>query len=82
MGEEMSRLAIATCPDCRRGPTGIAGHDALFSQTMGSDEMQFRCRTCQQAWARKHPGTHSYHWAPIGKLAGMDVPGRPGTTPP
>jgi len=78
----MSRLALATCPDCKRGPTGIAGHDALFSQTMSPEEMQFRCKACQQAWARKLRSTNSYAWAPIAKLAGADTPGRPGTTPP
>jgi hypothetical protein len=78
----MSRLAVTTCPDCRRGPTGIAGHGALFSQTMTPDVMQFRCHACQQAWARKHRAFDSYSWVPIAKFAGMDVPGRPGTTPP
>jgi hypothetical protein len=78
----MSHLALSPCADCNRGPMGVAGHDALFSQTMSRDEMHFMCRACQQAWARKHPTTHSYNWAPIGKVAGMDVPGRPGTTPP
>ena len=80
----MTRMAEKTCPDCRRGPSGIAGHDALYSQTMSPDEMQFRCRACQQAWARRHSDSDFdlYCWAPISKFAGADVPGRPGTTPP
>ena len=49
---------------------------------MGAAEMHFRCKACQQAWARKQGAIDAYFWAPIGKVAGMDVPGRPGTTPP
>jgi len=78
----MSRSAVATCPYCMRGPQGIAGHDALFSQTMSPNEMHFMCRACGQAWSRKPHWAHSFDWAPIGKVAGMDTPGRPGTTPP
>jgi len=79
---EMTRTSGPTCPDCTRGPSGIAGHDALFSQTMTSDAMHFRCKACQQAWARQQRAPSGYSWMPIGKLAGADVPGRPGTTPP
>ena len=78
----MNRSAVAPCADCTRGPTGIAGHDSLFSQTMGLDEMHFSCRACKRAWARR-PGTgDSYAWEPIGEVAGAATPGRPGTTPP
>jgi Zn finger protein HypA/HybF involved in hydrogenase expression len=78
----MTRSAEATCSECKRGPSGIAGHDALFSQTMSAEEMHFRCKSCQQAWARKQRAADSYSWVPICKVAGSDVPGRPGTTPP
>ena len=78
----MSRSAATTCSHCNRGPSGIAGHDELFSQTMSPPEMQFKCRACSQAWARRERADHAYSWVPIGKFAGIDVPGRPGTTPP
>jgi hypothetical protein len=80
--EGMNPPAATTCRDCMRGPSGIAGHDALFSQTMSPDEMHFRCRACQQAWARRHEAANSYYWARIARVAGTDTPGRPGTTPP
>ncbi len=71
------------CAHCRRGPAGIEGHERLFSHTMTSDRMQFKCRECGSIWVRRHADNGGYAWtAPRGEHPGMDVPGRPGTAPP
>ncbi|HET7729146.1 MAG TPA: hypothetical protein VFK48_03850 [Usitatibacter sp.] len=71
------------CPDCRRGPSGIAGHDRLFSHTMARDHMHFKCRECETSWIRRYRDDGGFSWAPAaGERPGMDVPGRPGTAPP
>ena len=74
---------LRPCSLCERGPHGIAGHDELFSQTMGSTHMLFRCRQCGSAWVRRQGANGAYSWtAPAGEPKGMDTPGRPGTAPP
>ena len=74
---------MAACLDCRQGPTGIAGHDQLFSQTMGWNQMIFNCRACGCAWVRRQAPDGAYTWKPpAGEAPGMDTPGRPGTAPP
>ena len=70
------------CADCMAGPSGVAGHDRLFSQTMSADEMHFRCRACSVSWARRLALDGSHVWAAIDAPYGADVPGRPGTAPP
>ncbi len=71
----------AACIDCERGPVGIAGHDNLFSYSMGPSEMYFKCRACGASW-RRRPGGLSYSWDPVARPVGADVPGRPGTPAP
>ena len=75
---------METCPDCRRGPSGIEGHEQLFSQTMTMDQMHFKCRACGRLWVRRYAANGTYTWsAPVaGERMGMDVPGRPGTARP
>ena len=68
------------CEDCNLGPTGVAGHDRLYSHTMSPTEMHFSCRACGRYWARPHESP--YTWKAIKSPTGADVPGRPGTTPP
>jgi hypothetical protein len=69
------------CADCERGPVGIAGHDSLFSYSMGASEMYFKCRACGSSWLRR-PRDSSYSWQSVERPVGADVPGRPGTTAP
>ena len=66
------------CADCEKGPFGISGHDGLFSQTMGSNEMHFQCKVCNATWMRKSP--HGlFTWTRTeAKVAGLHTPGRPG----
>ena len=73
---------MTACRDCASQPAGIAGHDNLFSQTMGWASMHFRCRTCGTVWIRTQEPDESYRWNPAAGCAGMDTPGRPGTAPP
>ena len=70
------------CGDCTAGPSGIAGHDRLFSHTMGSDHMHFRCRACGALWIRRSPVAQKFEWNRAEELFGGDTPGRPGTAPP
>lgn len=71
------------CADCKRGPAGIEGHERLFSHTMNSVLMQFKCRECGSLWVRRYGDNGTFVWAaPLGEHAGSDVPGRPGTAPP
>ena len=73
----------SACAHCQKGPRGIAGHDELFSQTMASAHMHFKCRECGAAWVRRQGADGHYAWtAPAGEVKGMDTPGRPGTAPP
>ncbi len=70
------------CLPCAAGPSGILGHDQLYSHTMGSEEMHFLCRTCGRAWSRKGAVGGPFDWGVIGSPSGAGTPGRPGTTPP
>lgn len=70
------------CADCMAGPTGIAGHDRLFSETMGADHMHFRCRGCGALWVRRLPPGQHFEWSRSDEIFGTDTPGRPGTAPP
>lgn len=73
----------SACARCQKGPRGIAGHDELFSQTMASSHMQFKCRECGSRWVRRQRADGDYVWTPpAGEAKGMDTPGRPGTAPP
>lgn len=73
---------LRACTLCEQGPSGIAGHDELFSQAMGSTHMLFRCRQCGTAWVRRQD-KNGFSWAaPAGEPKVMDTPGRPGTAPP
>jgi hypothetical protein len=74
---------VEMCPDCRQGPSGIQGHDSLFSHTMSAERMQFICRTCTAIWVRHYGSEGTFVWAPpAGERPGMDTPGRPGTARP
>ena len=75
------RALGSPCGDCISGPAGIAGHDRLFSETMGADHMHFRCRGCGALWMRRAAGL-KYDWSRSDELVGTDTPGRPGTAPP
>ena len=69
------------CRNCEAGPSGIIGHEQLFSHIMSAREMHFTCRDCGDSWSRRsNPG--GYAWERIERPTGLDVPGRPGTTPP
>ena len=70
------------CAECILGPSGIAGHDLLFSHTMSAIAMHFKCRGCQRAWARTRLADGDYRWSTITSPSGADVPGRPGTARP
>ena len=71
------------CANCRRGPSGIEGHERLFSHTMNSQRMRFRCADCGAFWVRDYGEPGEFSWsAPGDEHPGMDVPGRPGTAPP
>jgi hypothetical protein len=74
--------AQAACTECDQGPSGIAGHDRLFSHTMSAAAMHFKCRACQRAWSRTQLSDGDYRWDAITSPSGADVPGRPGTAPP
>ena len=83
MAMERNSAASAPCAPCGRGPTGIAGHDALFSHNMGATHMHFRCRDCGSVWVRRYGAEGDFLWGPSGgEHPGMDTPGRPGTAPP
>lgn len=71
-----------SCSDCEAGPSGIVGHDRLYSHTMTGKEMQFACRACGRFWARSLAGSEPHAWREVNAPSGEDVPGRPGTTPP
>jgi hypothetical protein len=65
------------CAPCLKGPSGIEGHDDLFTHTMNARQMQFRCRSCGTFWVRQYSGAGSFAWTPPrGEHPGMDVPGR------
>jgi hypothetical protein len=74
---------MAQCDLCAAGPSGIAGHDRLFSQSMTPDLMHFLCRGCGSRWVRRAPAEGGYQGRePAGEHKGYDTPGRPGTAPP
>lgn len=76
-------IIVARCAQCEEGPSGIAGHERLFSQTFGGDRMGFKCKECNCVWVRRAGTDGTFSWAlPKGEFPGMDVPGRPGTAPP
>ena len=71
------------CQDCKAGPAGIAGHDRLFSETMGAGRMHFRCRACDLVWVRLQDDAGEFVWSrSAGKLYDTDTPGRLGSAPP
>jgi len=71
------------CMACASGPSGIAGHENLFSETMGATRMHFRCRACKRLWVRHYRDGGDFLWRPSeGKLHDADTPGRVGTSPP
>ena len=74
---------MVKCANCERGPSGVEGHERLFSQTFDMAQMRFKCRECNTAWVRLYGPNGTYSWAiPAGGHPGMDVPGRPGMLPP
>jgi hypothetical protein len=74
---------VSKCADCTKGPSGIAGHERLFSQSFGAEAMRFKCKACNFVWVRRTGSNGSFSWGlPAGEHPGMDVPGRPGTAPP
>ena len=76
-------ITVAMCMNCERGPSGIEGHERLFSQTFDHDQMRFKCRECNSTWVRRYGENGTYSWAlPVGGHPGRDIPGRPGTAPP
>jgi hypothetical protein len=79
---EADAQVAAACLACSSGPRGIAGHEQLFSHTMGSSEMHFVCRSCGSAWARQSADTGAFEWRAIDSPSGADTPGRSGMTPP
>jgi hypothetical protein len=70
------------CGPCQAGPWGIAGHEDLFSQTMGADHMHFRCRACGTLWVRHADAALRYSWTASSRLTGPDTPGKQGMAPP
>jgi len=75
-------VAKDRCTHCVTGPEGVAGHDHLFSYSMGPSEMYFQCRSCGSAWSRRYGPGSTFTWESIHSPSGKDVPGRPGTAPP
>ena len=77
-------MAAEKCAHCRRGPSGIAGHERLFSHTMGGNQMQFKCRECAGIWVRRQGADGKFTWSlpAAGEHPGADVPGRLGSAPP
>ena len=78
-----SHTNVGKCANCERGPSGIEGHERLFSHTFDSSQMRFKCRERNTIWVRRYGENDTYSWAsPAGEHPGMDVPGRPGMAPP
>ena len=74
---------MGKCAHCGKGPSGIEGHERLFSHTFTGEQMRFKCRECGCIWVRRYGANRTFMWAmPAGEHPGMDVPGRPGTMPP
>ncbi len=79
----MEEATLEKCANCRQGPSGIEGHERLFSHTMTGDLMQFKCRACGCIWSRRYGAKGTFVWTmPAGEHPGMETPGRPGTARP
>lgn len=67
------------CRPCQDGPSGIEGHDDLFTRTMDGRHMQFVCRGCGAVWARYYNAPQSFQWKSLpAQVQGTAVPGRAG----
>jgi hypothetical protein len=64
------------CAACSRGPSGLLGHEDLFSQSMDASQLQFKCRACGHTWARLYKGVGTIEWAEARANAGSPLPGR------
>src|SRR5688572_22509450 len=70
-------VSMTLCAQCQQGPQGVEGHFNLFTQTMGGQEMQLRCRACNAVWVRRHSqGTYAWAERAVAE-AGAEVPLQP-----
>jgi hypothetical protein len=61
------------CLKCASGPAGIEGHDDLFSISLNTKLIQFRCQSCGAFWDRQYAGDGRFSWG----VRGSDHPGVP-----
>ncbi len=68
---------MTKCQKCESGPAGVEGHDKLFTHSMTSNQVQFRCQECGSIWTRHYAPQGTYTWAaPDGvEHPGVRVPG-------
>jgi hypothetical protein len=66
------------CAACRRGPTGVQGHQALFVEALSGTHLRFACADCGQRWSRPHAAPEGCEWRRIaqGPGAGLPLPPR------
>ena len=64
------------CTSCSARPTGIEGHEDLFTHRMAGSQMQFKCRACNRLWTRSYQGEGAFEWKlSPGEIFGSDTPG-------
>lgn len=67
---------MSKCPSCAARPSGIEGHQDLFTHRMAGSQMQFKCRACSLLWTRKVKGDGGFEWIMSpGEFFGTDTPG-------
>jgi hypothetical protein len=65
------------CLKCASGPDGIEGHDDLFSISLNTRMIQFRCQGCGSFWERQYAGEGRFSWAAPGSdHPGVQLPSR------
>jgi len=67
---------METCKGCTAGPSGIQGHDDLFTYRMAGKRLQFKCVACELLWVRDYKGGGGFEWArSTDEFAGLAPPG-------
>ena len=63
------------CTKCRALPSGIEGHDGLFTHRMAGSQMQFKCADCGLLWTRTYAGEGAFQWMlATGEILGPELP--------
>jgi hypothetical protein len=65
----------ALCERCKAGPSGISGHDDLYTKSfVAGSNVVLQCRTCGALWHRTAIKDGAFTWAVTQAGHGSTVP--------